>query len=1235
MSVDVDHHLLFGLLALQNGLIDQGQLAAAFKAWELDKSRGLADYLESHGALTRARRELLDGLAAVHVETHDDNVEKSLAAIYADKSTRESLAGLGDPDLEATLEHVASRQDPTAGDKDYHTPHYAVGTATSGGQRFRVLRPYARGGLGAVFVALDAELNREVALKQILDHHADDPGSRQRFLLEAEVTGGLEHPGIVPVYGLGTYADGRPYYAMRFIRGDSLKEAIDRYHEVVPHAGAHPSAEGGQTSGKGTRETPAASRDLELRNLLRRFTDVCNAIDYAHSRGVLHRDIKPGNVIVGKHGETLVVDWGLAKPLGRIEPGAKSGERTLMPSSASGSSSETLPGSVLGTPAYMSPEQAEGALDRLGPRSDVYSLGATLYYLLTGKPAFEGDDILEVLRKVRCGQLVDPRQVDPSIDRALEAVCLKAMAIRPEDRYATPRELADDVDRWMADVPVTAWREPLARRARRWAKQNRTAAAASGVAVVVALFGLSGVLFVQARANKDLLAANQREHDRFELAMEAIQIFHGGVSEDVLLKQKEFLDLRTKLLRGAQDFYGKLQTFLEGHADRRSRAALGNAYSELGVLTSEIGSKQEGLAIHRRALALRRALAAEAGAGTEDRANVGKSLIDTAYALLETSDMNGALMNFEEGRRLFEKARQSGHATADQEDLAKCLIGMGQVMFKTGQTSQALAAYEQALAIDEALMKAHPDAPRYRLALAQVYNGLGYFLSSTKATSQAVTAYERAKTIQAELVAADPSATKYRSELALSLINLGNIHYGTGRRAESNDAYQRASDLLETLVKANPTVSTFQRDLARCYNNIGYALSMTGPPAQALAAYERGRTLREALAKANPTAADFQRELASSNLNIGYVLSETGRFDEALASFGRSREISEALAKAAPDVTQYQADAAAAHFSIAGVLAQMDRLDEALASTNRARLIQEALAHANPDTTRFSGDLAASHCYIGDMLAESGRSSEAIASYQRALAIQEKLVKSNPSVQLFKSDLERCFARIGNVLAVQGRRDEAIANLEKSRVLCEALRQANPTVLQYQTDLARAQEGLAALFDKMGRSKEALTAYEQALAIQRQLASAQPNNGHTQSELGTTLVDVGIYKARHADPAAGLRLCRQALEVLERSNSTLSAILVAKARAHAQIGQLSAALSEPRTGDETDSSSAHLGAAMSLLRRAVVANGYRDHKNLEADAAFDPIRARPDFQSLVCDLVFPANPFAPDRGSTR
>ena len=455
--IDPSRDLLFGLLALQNGLIDQVQLVAAFQSWTRDKSRPLAVHLVSRGDLDAEQRAGVEAMVALHLKKHGGDAENSLAAIPVGRATREKLAGLGDLQIDASLARVGSGSGSTETDDDLdRTPSYAVGTATSDGQRFRVLRPHARGGLGAVFVALDTELHREVALKQILDDHADDPTSRQRFLLEAEVTGGLEHPGIVPVYGLGTYGDGRPYYAMRFIRGDSLKEAIEHFH-------ADPAL-----------QTDPGRRSLELHKLLRRFIDVCNAIDYAHSRGVLHRDIKPGNVLVGKHGETLIVDWGLAKPTGHSD--ARSGERTLRPSSASGSA-ETLPGSALGTPAYMSPEQAEGDLDRLGPRSDVYSLGATLYYLLTARPPFEGDDIGDILRRVQRGDIRPPSTIEPTIDRALETVCLKAMVLEPEDRYGSCRALAEDVERWMADEPVSAWREPFSRRARRWARRNRTAVA--------------------------------------------------------------------------------------------------------------------------------------------------------------------------------------------------------------------------------------------------------------------------------------------------------------------------------------------------------------------------------------------------------------------------------------------------------------------------------------------------------------------------------------------------------------------------------------------------------------------------------------------------------------------------------------------------------------------------------------------------------------------------------------
>src|SRR5262249_35440233 len=220
------------------------------------------------------------------------------------------------------------------------------------------------------------------------------------------------------------------------------------------------------------------------------------------------------------------------------------GERSVGPSPAGGST-EALPGSALGTPAYMSPEQASGELDRLGPRSDVYSLGATLYCLLIGRPPVEGDDIGELLRQVQRGDFTRPRQLDPSIDSALEAVCLKAMATKPDDRYPSCRALAEDVERWMADEPVSCWREPAARRAARWARRHRPLVAGAAMLLVSAVAALSvgAVLINRERAKAE---ANFRQ------ARAAVDEYFTTVSESKLLNVPGLLPLRKELLDAAQ-----------------------------------------------------------------------------------------------------------------------------------------------------------------------------------------------------------------------------------------------------------------------------------------------------------------------------------------------------------------------------------------------------------------------------------------------------------------------------------------------------------------------------------------------------------------------------------------------------------------------------------------------------------------------------------------------------------
>jgi serine/threonine protein kinase len=306
-----------------------------------------------------------------------------------------------------------------------------------GGTRYRVIERVASGGMGTVYLAQDTNLGRKLAVK-VMNLQDTSGELTARMLREARIVALLEHPSIVPIHDVGTLADGRVFYAMKLVQGGRL----DQY----------------------------AKDNTSLPDLLRVFQKVCEAVAFAHSHGVIHRDLKPENIMVGAFGEVLVMDWGVAKLLaGRTQENGDQREipdetdidtrATLPMSNGADSIGETAGGAVIGTPAYMSPEQVLGKTGLLDERTDVYALGAILYFLIAGRSPFEPTSMADAREQIVNKAPVRPRHLNPKLPRSIEAMALKALSKQREERYGTAREMADDVVKFLDGKPVSAYRE--------------------------------------------------------------------------------------------------------------------------------------------------------------------------------------------------------------------------------------------------------------------------------------------------------------------------------------------------------------------------------------------------------------------------------------------------------------------------------------------------------------------------------------------------------------------------------------------------------------------------------------------------------------------------------------------------------------------------------------------------------------------------------------------------------
>jgi len=494
--MDRDFNLLFGIFAVQLRGITPSQFVDVAAAWAADPSRDLPHRMVEAGLLTDKDEVVLRGLVEEAVRCHDGDAKAALASFGGEERVSQILSGSeGSQDLFSLTQRlginlVEQVTDPEAVPAIDETPG-----------RYSHPKERSRGGMGHILLVHDQYIGRDIALKELLPP-SDAPETTppeespvrasmaviQRFLREAKITGQLEHPSIVPVYELGRRPNGHLYYTMKLVRGRTLGKALKDAGTLKERLG-----------------------------LLSHFVDLCQAIGYAHSRGVIHRDIKPLNIMVGEFGETVVIDWGLAKVQGRDDLYASELEKTIgdfrqdKPQRAD----LTSAGAIVGTPDYMSPEQAEGRIADVDNRSDVFSLGAVLYEILTGRRPFPGKSTREVLDHVISQPTPPIHSVEPDAPPELVGICEKALKKVPDERYQSAKEMADDILRFQSGALVQAYEYSIGELARHFYTKHKaslnTAAAALVVLLLVAVYSYVSILRARDREHEQRIAAEQAQ----------------------------------------------------------------------------------------------------------------------------------------------------------------------------------------------------------------------------------------------------------------------------------------------------------------------------------------------------------------------------------------------------------------------------------------------------------------------------------------------------------------------------------------------------------------------------------------------------------------------------------------------------------------------------------------------------------------------------------------------------
>jgi tetratricopeptide (TPR) repeat protein len=1057
--------------------------------------------------------------------------------------------------------------------------------------RYKLLQQIGEGGFGVVWMAEQVEpVVRRVALK-IIKPGMDSGMVIARFEAERQALAIMDHPNIARVLDAGATGTGRPYFVMELVKGIPVTQFCDE-------------------------------RRLDTRQRLDLFMAVCEAVGHAHQKGVIHRDLKPSNILVTLHGDRAVpkiIDFGIAKAVEQ-----KLTDKTLF----------TRFEQFIGTPAYMSPEQAALSGLDIDTRSDIYSLGVLLYELLTGLPPFDPKALLaagyDEMRRIiqqdeppkpstrltqarlahRSSEHSAPRTPRSAFPADLDWIVLKAIEKDRSRRYDTAGALAGDIRRFLADEPVLAAAPGAVYKLRKFVRRHRTATAAAAAVALALLAGTAVSVWQAVRATRarDELAAQvdetarqkERAHDNFLLAREAVDRFLKRLADDPASGARHQAQRRA-LLEDALGFYQRFVA--SGQGDPSLAAEIEHATWQIAHIHSLAGSKDEALAGYRHAISLMESTAAAAGAAP------------------------------------------AAEAQARRRRLAGCYYDLGMTQLDLDRYDEAEVSMRRALDLRRAASGASPGEPGPLAELASSLNAVGILLNKSYRSEQAVAPLEEAAEVLGRLAELEPADPEHRSQLGAQLNSLAETRVMLGDLAGAEALLHRAVGEQRKAVEADPANGGFLNFLANHLLNLGVMLKERGDPGAAKALGE-ALALRERLVQQDPSVSDRQFALARTLVEQATLpgSDETGSPASPRDDLERALAVLESLLAQNPAWNNARSLSARASHLLAQWHLQDGRTGEALARWQAAAEASGRLVHDDPiNAQTHQSNLARSRFFTGYLLAEAGSATEALAALEASRDTYGQLGSLRPLDPEQREHFARCLNMLGLIYRDLERRAEAAASYTRATGVLEPLRREHPE----RTDLAVLLGGVLCnqghLQGKTGQVEDALESYRQAEKVLSQVLAVSPGDATAAQYLFNTFTGRTERLADSGDLQGAVAACEAALASvpdgfpyapsLRLHRTYYTARLGDHARAAreaealageaefdpaakatlAAVYALSAGAAQP---DDPDASRRYAERALDWLRAAVSAGALTPEKAV-ADPDFVGLRDHPEFQKLV------------------